>query len=92
MRIGPVLERILSAARVIVLEIRGFRRVDEGLKAPDFDFSIFFFFRALVSACRIRLHSSEALPIRSFSYSAATAQLHSVESTILIYFSFSVWK
>ena len=77
-QIRPVLEGILSAAttcwRVIVIEmafrnccpIRGFRRVDEGLKALDFDFSVFFFFSALVSACRILLQSSESLPIGSF--------------------------
>ena len=84
--IRPVLEGILSAAttcwRVIVLEIsipkalpiRGFQRVDEGLKALDFDFCVFFFFSALFSACRILLQSSESVPIGSFSYSATTAQ------------------
>ena len=64
--------------------IRGFRSVDEGLKAPDFDFSVFFFFRALVSACHIVFQSSESLSIDSFSYSAATVQPPSVESAILI--------
>ena len=64
--------------------IRGFRRVDEGLKALDFDFSVFFFFSALVSACRILLQSSESLPIGSFSYSVTAAQPPYVESAILV--------
>ena len=95
-QIRPVLEGILSAAttcwRVIVIEmafrnccpIRGFRRVDEGLKALDFDFSVFFFFSALVSACRILLQSSESLPIGSFLYSVTAAQPPYVESAILV--------
>ena len=63
---------------------RGFRRVDEGLKALDFDFSVFLFFSALVSACRILLQSSESLPIGSFLYSATAAQPPYVESAILV--------
>ena len=51
---------------------------------PDFTFSVFFLFSALVSACRILLQSSESLPIGSFSYSATTAQPPSVEFAILI--------
>ena len=64
----------------------GFRRVDEGLKELDFDliWFVFFFFNALVSACRVLLQSSESHPIGSFSYSTTTAQPPSVESTILI--------
>ena len=61
-----------------------FQRVDKGLKALDCDISVFFFFIALVSACRILLHSSEPFPFGSFSYSATTVQPPSVESAILI--------
>ena len=91
--IGSVLEGMLPAAttcwRVIVLEIGipkllPYSWIPEGLKVPDFDFSVFFFFAALVSACRILLQSPELLPIVSFSYSATTAQPLSLESTILI--------
>ena len=103
MRIGPVLEGILSVAttfwRVIELEIGilkllPYSRIPEGrwgcLKAPDF--SVFFFFSALVSTCCILLQPSESLPIGCFSYSATTAQPPSVASTILItlFFFFSL--
>ena len=79
LQIGHVLEGILSAATtcwgVTMLEISipkllpysWFRMVDEGLKAPDLDFSVFFFLSALVSAVHILLQSSESLPIGSFS-------------------------
>ena len=50
----------------------------------DFDFSVLFFFSALVSARRILLQSSESPPVGSFSYSATTAQPRFVESAILI--------
>ena len=62
----------------------GFQRVDDGLKAPHFDFSVFFFTNALVSVCRIFLQSSESLQVGSFSYSATTVWPPSVESAVLI--------
>ena len=64
--------------------ILGFRKVDEDLKAPDFDFLMFFFFNALVFAYRVLLQSFELLPICSFSYSVIIAKPPSVESAILI--------
>ena len=82
-RIKPALERILSAAtaflRVIVLEI-GIQKllpyswIPEGRRGFDFNFSVFFFFNALVSARRILLQPSESPPIGSFWYSTTTAQ------------------
>ena len=73
---------------------QGFRRKDEGLKAPDFNFSVFFFFSALVSACLFFLQSSESFSIGSFFYFAKTAQTPSIESVILInlflFFSFEM--
>ena len=57
--------------------ICGFRRVDEGLKALDFDFSVLFFFSALVSVCRILLQSSKSLPTGSFRRIVKTHFYHS---------------
>ena len=69
-RIRLVFEGILSVATIVGKQSclksasqnryhnRGFQRLYEGLKVPDFDFSVFFFFNALVSAFRISLQSS----------------------------------
>ena len=101
---GPVLEGILSTAttcwRLIVFEIGiptllPYSWILEGrwgFENASFHFFCIFSFQCLDSACRILLQPSESLPIGLFLYSATTSYPASVESAILIYFSFSVWR